>query len=203
MLPTALDKLSALLSRLPGVGERSANRLAVFILSQESDYAQGLGDTLQELHERVSFCRECHMLCEGDLCDVCRDPTRDQETLCVVQSVVDLMAFERTGAYNGLYHVMHGVLAPLKGIGPGQLKLDNLELRLNSLGTKEVILATNTDVEGEATALYLARRLERLDVETTRLATGLPMGGELEYIDQNTLTRALSGRQELTLRKND
>ena len=203
MLPTALDKLSALLSRLPGVGERSANRLAVFILSQEADYAQGLGDTLQELHERVSFCCECHMLCEGDLCDVCRDPTRDQETLCVVQSVVDLMAFERTGAYNGLYHVMHGVLAPLKGIGPGQLKLDNLELRLNSLGTKEVILATNTDVEGEATALYLARRLERLDVETTRLATGLPMGGELEYIDQNTLTRALSGRQELTLRNND
>ncbi len=203
MLPTALDKLSALLSRLPGVGERSANRLAVFILSQEADYAQGLGDTLQELHERVSFCCECHMLCEGDLCDVCRDPTRDQETLCVVQSVVDLMAFERTGAYNGLYHVMHGVLAPLKGIGPGQLKLDNLELRLNSLGTKEVILATNTDVEGEATALYLARRLERLDVETTRLATGLPMGGELEYIDQNTLTRALSGRQELTFRNND
>ena len=203
MLPTALDKLSALLSRLPGVGERSANRLAVFILSQEADYAQGLGDTLQELHERVSFCCECHMLCEGDLCDVCRDPTRDQETLCVVQSVVDLMAFERTGAYNGLYHVMHGVLAPLKGIGPGQLKLDNLELRLNSLGTKEVILATNTDVEGEATALYLARRLERLDVETTRLATGLPMGGELEYIDQNTLTRALSGRQEVTLRNND
>ena len=203
MLPTALDKLSALLSRLPGVGERSANRLAVFILSQEADYAQGLGDTLQELHERVSFCCECHMLCEDDLCDVCRDPTRDQETLCVVQSVVDLMAFERTGAYNGLYHVMHGVLAPLKGIGPGQLKLDNLELRLNSLGTKEVILATNTDVEGEATALYLARRLERLDVETTRLATGLPMGGELEYIDQNTLTRALSGRQELTFRNND
>jgi len=203
VLPTALDKLSALLSRLPGVGERSANRLAVFILSQEADYAQGLGDTLQELHERVSFCCECHMLCEGDLCDVCRDPTRDQETLCVVQSVVDLMAFERTGAYNGLYHVMHGVLAPLKGIGPGQLKLDNLELRLNSLGTKEVILATNTDVEGEATALYLARRLERLDVETTRLATGLPMGGELEYIDQNTLTRALSGRQELTFRNND
>ena len=200
MLPTALDKLSALLSRLPGLGERSANRLAVFILSQEADYAQGLGDTLHELHERVSFCQECHMLCEGDLCDVCRDPTRDRETLCVVQSVVDLMAFERTGAYNGLYHVMHGVLAPLKGIGPAQLRLDNLELRVNSLGIKEVILATNTDVEGEATALYLARRLERLDVETTRLATGLPMGGELEYIDQNTLTRALSGRQELTLK---
>ena len=203
MLPTALDKLSALLSRLPGVGERSANRLAVFILAQEAEYAQGLGDTLQELHERVAFCQECHMLCEGDLCDVCRDPTRDQETLCVVQSVVDLMAFERTGAYNGLYHVMHGVLAPLRGVGPDQLKLDNLELRVDSLGVKEVILATNTDVEGEATALYLARRLERMDVETTRLATGLPMGGELEYIDQNTLTRALSGRQELTLRKDD
>ena len=203
MLPTALDKLSALLSRLPGVGDRSANRLAVFILSQDQDYAQGLGDTLQELHERVSFCQECHMLCEGTLCDVCRDPTRDQEIVCVVQSVVDLMAFERTGAYNGLYHVMHGVLAPLKGIGPGQLKLDNLELRLDSLGAKEVILATNTDVEGEATALYLARRLERMDVETTRLATGLPMGGELEYIDQNTLTRALSGRQGLSLRSED
>ena len=201
MLPTALDKLSALLSRLPGVGERSANRMAVFILSQEADYAQGLGHTLNELHERVALCSECHMLCEGTLCDVCQDRTRERDTLCVVQSVVDLMAFERTGAYNGLYHVMHGVLAPLRGVGPGQLQLDNLELRVQSLGAKEVILATNTDVEGEATALYLARRLERLDVEITRLATGLPMGGELEYIDQNTLTRALSGRQELLVRE--
>jgi recombination protein RecR len=203
VLPNALDKLAVLLSRLPGIGERSANRLSVFILSQSPDYAEGLGETLRELHEHVSFCNECHMLCEGELCKVCRDPTREHEMLCVVQSVVDLMAFERTGAYNGLYHVMHGVLAPLKGIGPSQLRLDNLELRLDSLGTKEVILATNTDVEGEATALYLARRLERKGVETTRLATGIPMGGELEYIDQNTLARALAGRQGFTLRNVD
>lgn len=199
MLPTALDKLATLLSRLPGIGERSAARLAVHILSEPSNYAASLGSALDELHGKVIFCEACHMLCERQPCGICRDLTRDTKTLCVVGEVVDMMAFERTGAYLGLYHVMHGVLAPLKGIGPDDLRLGNLEGRIQSLGVQEVILATNTDVEGEATALYLARRLEALGVSVTRIATGIPMGGELEYLDQNTLSRALVGRRELKL----
>lgn len=198
MLPTALDKLAILLSRLPGIGERSAARLAIHVLSEPEEYASGLSDVLGDLHERVLFCEACHMLCETGTCGVCRDSNRDRSLLCIVQSVVDFMAFERTGAYQGLYHVLHGVLAPLRGIGPSRLKLQNLEARIRALGIKEVIIATNTDVEGESTALYLARRLEDTGVSVTRIATGIPVGGELEYIDQNTLSRALDGRRELT-----
>lgn len=199
MLPTALDKLVTLLSRLPGIGERSATRLAFFIISEPRDYAQALATALTEVGDHVHLCADCHMIAETERCTICRDATRQRQTVCVVETVQDLLAFERTGAYRGLYHVLHGVLAPLKGVGPSQLKLDNLEARLMAEAVTEVIVATNTDVEGEATALYLAKRLGAScpGLALTRIATGVPMGGELEYIDQNTLSRALSGRQRL------
>lgn len=200
-LPPALDKLIALLSRLPGVGERTATRFAFHVLNEPDSYARDLSRAFGDILEHVQFCEDCHTLSEDARCRTCRDPGRDRALLCVVESVQDLMAFERTGAWRGLYHVMHGVIAPLKGVGPEDLRLGNLEERLAREGVTEVVIATNTDVEGEATALYLAKRLEqRADtqhVRVTRLATGIPMGGELEYIDQNTLTRALNGRQPI------
>jgi len=197
-LPPAFDKLVTLLSRLPGIGERSATRLAFFIIAEPGGYAATLGQSLVDAVGHVQYCADCHTLCEDERCDICRDPARDQTTVCVVETVQDLLAFERTGAYRGLYHVLHGALAPLKGVGPSQLKLANLEDRV-AAGVSEVIIATNADVEGEATALYLAKRLKPLEVATTRIATGIPMGGELEYIDQTTLSRALSGRVALTV----
>jgi len=195
LLPPALDKLATLLSRLPGVGKRSATRYAFHILGQPRDYAEGLATALGELVDNVRFCVDCHALTEHEQCDICRDPTRDRSLVCVVETVTDMVAIEQTGAFRGLYHVLHGVLAPLKGVGPGQLKLANHEDRLSTLSATEVILATSTDVEGEATALYLAKRLAPLPLETSRIATGVPMGGDLEYIDQNTLSRALAGRR--------
>ena len=182
---------------MPGIGERSATRLAFFMISEPDDYAAKLGQSLLDTLQHVRYCEDCHTLCEEQRCTICRDPARQQDMICVVETVQDLLAFERTGAYQGLYHVLHGALAPLKGIGPSRLKLDNLEERITRGAVTEVVVATNADVEGEATALYLAKRLKPLDLKTTRIATGIPMGGELEYIDQTTLSRALSGRVAL------
>jgi recombination protein RecR len=204
-LPPAFDKLVTLLSRLPGIGQRSATRLAFFIIAEPGNYASALGKTLVEAVDHVRYCADCHTLTEDELCSLCRDPSRDRETVCIVEAVQDLLAFERSGAYQGLYHVLHGALAPLKGIGPSQLRMGNLEDRLRPAedsekpAVTEVILATNSDVEGEATALYLAKRLKPLGITTSRIATGIPMGGELEYIDQMTLSRALTGRVPLSV----
>ncbi len=197
-LPPALDKLVTLLSRLPGVGERSATRLAFFILDEPDTYARDLGVALDQLDDHVSYCVDCHMVCERERCRTCTDPTRNTATLCVVQRVQDLLAFERSGAFDGRYHVLHGVLSPLRGIGPDQLRLGNLRQRAGAPEVQEVILATSTGVEGEATALYLARLLADADVKVTRIATGIPLGGDLEYVDQSTLGRALAGRTELS-----
>jgi recombination protein RecR len=193
MLPPALDKVATLLSRLPGVGKRTAMRWAFHILSEPPSYAEGLKKALGELLEHVHFCRQCHHLAETEVCAICRDTLRDTSLLCVVEGVVDLLAIERTGSFRGRYHVLHGALAPLKGVGPSQLRLDNLEERVRAQVT-EVIIATSADVEGEATALYLAKRLAPLGVSVSRIATGIPMGGELEYLDDHTLSRALAGR---------
>lgn len=198
MLPPALDKVATLLSRLPGVGRRSAMRWAFHILSEPPSYAEGLRQALGELLEHVHFCKECHHLAETETCGICRDPSRDPTLLCVVEGVPDLLALERTGSYRGRYHVLHGALAPLKGIGPGQLRMDNLEERIRRDGVTEVIVATSADVEGEATALYLGKRLAPLGVSVTRIATGIPMGGELEYLDDHTLSRAIAGRIRLS-----
>ncbi len=193
-LPEALEKLVTLLSRLPGIGARTATRLAFHILSEPGGYAGELGRALDEVTERVSFCTDCHHVAEGDLCAVCRSGSRDRRTLCVVEGIAELLAFERSATFDGLYHVLHGSLAPLKGIGPGELRLANLRGRIERDAVEEVIVATSTGVEGEATALYIARHLAGLDVEVSRIATGVPMGGDLEYVDPNTLGRALSGR---------
>jgi recombination protein RecR len=193
-LPPALDKVATLLSRLPGVGKRSGLRWAFHILGEPPSYARELQKSLGELLEHVRFCRDCHHLADNDLCDICRDPVREGTLLCVVEGVPDLLALERTGSYRGRYHVLHGALAPLKGIGPSQLRLDNLEDRIATQQVSEVILATSADVEGEATALYLAKRLAGSGVDISRIATGIPMGGELEYLDDHTLSRAITGR---------
>lgn len=193
-LPEALEKLVTLLSRLPGIGPRTATRLAFHVLSEPGGYAGELAQALGEVTERVGFCSDCHHVAEGDLCGVCRSGGRDRRTICVVEGVAELLAFERTGTFDGLYHVLHGSLAPLKGIGPGELRLDNLRARVERDAVEEIIVATSTGVEGEATALYIARTLAGVDVDVTRIATGVPMGGDLEYVDPNTLGRALSGR---------
>ncbi len=199
VLPPALDKLASLLARLPGIGERSATRLAFHILGEPEGYAAELSRSLAELGDAVGFCESCHNIAETDLCKVCRDGSRDQETLCIVEGITDLMAIERTGSYRGRYHVLHGVLAPLKGVGPSQLRLDNLAARITDDGVTEVIVATSTGVEGEATALYLARSLQNVGARVSRIATGVPHGGDLEYIDATTLGRALDGRRPLDL----
>jgi len=193
-LPPALDKLATLLSRLPGVGARTGLRWGFHILGGPRAYAEDLIQALRDVLDHVHFCRECHHLSELEVCPICTDPGRDRGIICVVEGVVDVLALERSRAFRGRYHVMHGVLAPLKGVGPAQLKLDNLEARIEADGVAEIIVATGADVEGEATALYLARRLAPTGVRVTRIATGIPMGGELEYLDDHTLSRALQGR---------
>lgn len=198
MLPPALDKVATLLSRLPGVGKRSATRWAFFIMAEPPSFALGLSKALADLLEHVHLCSRCHHLSEDEVCPICLDPTRDSTQLCVVESVPDLLALERTGSYRGRYHVLHGALAPLKGVGPSQLKLDNLEQRLEEEGVEEVIVATSADVEGEATALYLAKRLSSARIRLSRIATGIPMGGELEYLDDHTISRAFAGRTLLS-----
>lgn len=193
VLPPALDKLATLLARLPGVGRRSAVRWAFYVMSEPPAFAESLRQALGDVLTHVRLCRECHHLAETELCPICADPARDAGLLCVVEGVPDLMAIERTG-YAGRYHVLHGALAPLKGIGPDQLRLKNLDERIAKDAVREVILATSADVEGEATALWLAKRLGPTGVALTRIATGIPMGGELEYLDEHTLARALAGR---------
>jgi recombination protein RecR len=193
-LPGALERLSTLLARLPGVGARSGLRWSFHILSGPRAYAEDLILALRAVLDGVHFCEDCHHLSEARLCAVCADPSRDARTLCVVEGVVDVLALERARSYGGRYHVLHGALAPMKGVGPHQLRLENLESRLARDAVEEVILATGADVEGEATAVYLARRLGALGVRVTRIATGIPMGGELEYLDDHTLSRALAGR---------
>lgn len=197
MTPDPLNRLVAQLSKLPGIGEKTAQRLAFHILRAPPEYAQELAQAVREVKEKVRLCTRCCALTDAELCGWCRDERRDERLLCVVESFADLMAMERTREYKGRYHVLHGVLSPLEGVGPEQLRLKELLDRLREGRAEEVILATNPDVEGEATALYLTRLLKPLGLRVSRLAQGLPMGGDLEYADQATLARALSGRREL------
>ena len=191
------------LGRLPGIGERTAARLAFYLLKQARDtgiersLAFDLSRTLVNVVEEVGLCEECSNLSTVSRCKICTDARRDRTRLCVVETVADLRALEATGAYRGLYHVLHGALAPLDGIGPEELNLHFLEKRVNISEFEEVIVGTNADVEGDATALYLSRLLRGQGREITRLASGIPMGGELEYLDHATLGRALLDRREL------
>ena len=194
-----IARLTVLLAKLPGVGEKTAQRLAFHILESPPEYARDLADALSSLEREVRLCSTCCNLTAQDPCGICADPQRDAMTICVVESVPDLLAVERTREFRGRYHVLHGALSPLDGIGPDQLKLKELLARLHDPEhpVEEVIVATDPTVEGEATALYLARLIKPLGVRVTRIAQGMPMGGALEYADQVTLARALSGRREV------
>jgi recombination protein RecR len=185
------------LGRLPGIGPKSAQRIAFFLLKSAPDDAKRLARVIVEAKERVSWCRRCFNFAEGELCVYCRDDRRDSALLCVVEEPRDIVAVERTQEYRGRYHVLLGAISPIEGIGPEQLKIKELLARVNSEGVQEVILATNPNIEGEATAMYLARLLKPLGLRVTRIASGLPVGGDLEYADEVTLGRALEGRREV------
>ena len=197
MTPDPLNRLVAQLAKLPGIGEKTAQRLAFHILRQPAEYARDLVTALQEVKAKVRLCTRCFSLTEAELCGICLDPRRDERALCVVESVSDLMAVEKTREFKGRYHVLQGVLSPLDGTGPDQLRIKELLVRLEDGKVEEVIVATNPDVEGEATALYLMRLLKPMGIRVTRLAQGLPMGGDLEFADQATLARALNARRDL------
>jgi recombination protein RecR len=192
----SVENLVAQLTRLPGVGQRTAQRLAFHILQRPADEALALAAALTEVKERVRFCRECGNLTEDERCAICLDSRRDHSTICVVEQPVDVVSLERTHEYHGLYHVLGGALSPIDGVDPGDLRIDELIHRIEADGVREVVLATNPTMTGEATAAYLADRL-RARVRVTRLASGLPVGGDLEYADEVTLGRALSGRREI------
>lgn len=198
-----IGRLIGELGRLPGVGERSAARLAYYIIRasrQHAGYslAKDLAAALVDVDAQVRLCEECQNLCAAPKCAVCLDGRRDPVLLCVVEGVADLRAMERSGGFRGLYHVLHGVLSPLEGVGPEELKIDLLVERVSRLGIKEVVLATNANVEGDATALYLSHVLADEGVRVTRLATGIPQGGELEYLDGPTLAVALQQRRSFS-----
>ena len=196
MLSPSVDNLVAQLTRLPGVGTRTAQRLAFHLLRVPKDEALALASSIEEVKERVRFCRECGNLTEAETCPICLDARRDRSVICVVEQPADLVSVERTAEYRGLYHVLGGALSPLDGVEPEHLRIDELVRRVERDGVEEVVLATNPNMTGEATAAYLADRL-RGRAKVTRLASGLPVGGDLEYADEVTLGRALSGRREM------
>jgi recombination protein RecR len=194
---TPIDKLVHALSRLPGIGEKTATRLAFFILRQDSAYARELSAALAELHTQVRFCEKCQNLTRENPCKICADPARESRTLLVVETPQDMLALERSHCFRGTYHILHGVISPLEGVGPQDLKIAELLERLRSPGVEEVILGTNPNVEGEATALYLMKVLSPLGLKVTRLASGMPVGGDIEYLDPLTLQKAVEGRREI------
>ena len=196
MFSPAVENLVAQLQRLPGVGARTAQRLTFHILQRPTEEALALAAALEEVKERVRFCRECGNLTEDEVCAICTDARRDHALICVVEQPVDVVSLERTHEYRGLYHVLGGALSPLDGVEPSHLRIDELLRRVDANGVQEVVLATNPNMTGEATAAFLADRL-RGRVRVTRLASGLPVGGDLEYADEVTLGRALAGRREM------
>jgi recombination protein RecR len=195
--PEPFARLIEALERLPGIGPKTAQRLTFFLLKRPLDEVRELSEAILAVKERISHCKSCFNVTDEDPCRICADPARDTRVLCVVEEPNDLLAMERTGEYRGRYHVLLGALSPLDGIGPEDLKVRELLARLEGGDTTEVILATNPNVEGEATAIFLARLLRPLGVRVTRIARGLPVGGDLEYADQVTLSKALEGRREI------
>jgi recombination protein RecR len=196
--PEPVARLIEALQRLPGVGPKTAQRMTFFLLKRPIDEVRELSESLMAVKDRIVYCGTCFNVTDQDPCHICADPGRDGRLLCVVEEPNDLLAMERTGEYRGRYHVLLGALSPLDGIGPDDLKVRELLARLEANAPAEVILATNPNVEGEATALYLAKLLRPLGVRVTRIARGLPVGGDLEYADQVTLSKALEGRRELS-----
>jgi recombination protein RecR len=196
-LPLPVVRLVEQLVKLPGIGEKTATRLAFHLVRTERRDVDALAAALTSLREEIRTCSTCCALAAADPCDLCSDPQRSTEIICVVEESADLMAIERSGGYRGRYHVLQGTLAPLDGVGPDQLRITELVRRLTDTGVREVIIATNPTTEGEATAIYVSRLLKPLGVRVTRIAHGLPMGGDVEYADTATLGKALEGRREM------
>ncbi|OIP80901.1 recombination protein RecR [Candidatus Peregrinibacteria bacterium CG22_combo_CG10-13_8_21_14_all_44_10] len=196
-LPKNIDELINEFNRLPGIGPKTAQRLAFHILKSPDFTARGLSDALLQVKDGIVFCKECFTLATTDLCEICQDDSRDRSLVCVVEDPMDLIAIEKTGEYKGLYHVLHGAITPLDGIGPDELKMKELFDRASEGSISEIIVATNPSLEGEATGLYIARLLAAFDIKITRIARGLPSGGDLEYADQTTISRAMNGRTSL------
>ncbi|HUW94229.1 MAG TPA: recombination mediator RecR [Anaerolineae bacterium] len=196
-VPRSVERLIEELNRLPGIGPKTASRLTFYLLRSPQSQVQALAKAIGELQEMVVTCSVCFNIAESSPCPICGDNQRDRSVLCVVEEPLDVLAVERTGEYDGLYHVLHGAISPIEGVGPEDLKIAELVERLHSNPVDEVILATNPNLEGDSTAMYISRQLASLDVRVTRLAHGLPMGGDLEYADEVTLTRALEGRREI------
>ncbi|HEX3507541.1 MAG TPA: recombination mediator RecR [Candidatus Dormibacteraeota bacterium] len=194
-LPEPLERLIQELSRLPGIGPKTAQRLAFHLLRADRQRAESLAIAIGDVKARIGYCERCYNIAEGSLCAICMSTRRDPTVLCVVESALDVLAVERTSEFNGLYFVLHGVISPIDGIGPDQLHMPQLFDRVRSEGVVEVIVATDADIEGEATAVYLQRSLSPLGVTVTRPAHGLPVGGDLEYADELTLARAMAGRR--------
>ncbi len=195
--PPSVGRLVEALQRLPGIGPKTAQRLTFHLLKQPEGAVRELADALVDLKTRVVHCSRCFNVTDEDPCRICANPARDPAVVCVVEEPNDLLAMERTGEYRGRYHVLLGALSPLEGVGPDELKVRELLLRIETDDVREVILATNPNVEGDATAIYLAKLLRPLEVRVTRIARGLPVGGDLEYADEVTLARALEGRTEM------
>jgi recombination protein RecR len=197
MLPPALKKLIDELSRLPGIGPKSAQRLSMYLLRSPHSRIKPLGDALLSLKDGLEFCEKCWHVTESTPCSICSDESRDKTKLCIVEEVLDVLAIEKTGKYNGLYHVLHGVLSPIDGVGADQLKMAELFKRLDEHPEiNEIVLATNPSLEGEATALYIQKHLEGRNIRLTRIARGLPIGSDLEYADEVTLGKALLNRTD-------
>jgi len=194
-LPEPLERLIQELSRLPGIGPKTAQRLAFHLLRADRTRAGALAQAIEDVKARIGYCERCYNIAEGGLCSICASPRRDASLLCVVESALDVLAIERTSEFGGLYFVLHGVISPIDGIGPDQLHVPQLLDRVREDGVAEVIVATDADIEGEATALYLQRAMAPLGVRVTRPAHGLPVGGDLEYADELTLARAMAGRR--------
>ena len=192
-----INRLIDELSSLPGIGGKSAQRLAFYIINLPKDRVKRLADSITDARENVHYCKECCTLTDEDICPICSNSNRDHRTIMVVENARDLAAYEKTGKYDGVYHVLHGAISPMLGIGPSDIRLTELMTRLQNNDVDEVIVATNSSLEGETTAMYISKHIKPTGIKVTRIASGVPVGGDLEYIDEVTLLRALEGRTEL------
>lgn len=192
-----INKLIEEFSRLPGIGAKSAQRLAFHVLNMPMDQVQSLSNAILNAKANVQYCKSCYTLTDQEICPICKNPRRDHHVIMVVENTRDLAAYEKTGKYEGVYHVLHGAISPMLGIGPNDIRLKELMTRLQKDDVKEVIIATNSSLEGETTAMYISKLIKPTGIKVTRIASGVPVGGDLEYIDEVTLLRALDGRTEL------
>ena len=195
--PASIQNVIKNISRLPGIGEKTAERLALHILKAPRIEAEHLARSIVELKDKIRLCTSCFALSDSDLCSICSDPARDKSLLCVVEQPADMVSVEKSGAFRGLYHILSGVLSPMNGVGPNDIKIRELIFKVKEGNIKEVVLATGTNIEGEATASYIAQLLDKFPVKVTRIASGVPMGGDLKYVDQVTLKRAMETRHSV------